>query len=325
MALRRSILIYCARHQLFALPLTLARTITIPWLKDMEKDMRERGIWEQPQEDSMRARGHEDRPESGLLLRIGSALWECIRTSGSSSDGSRTRKKDVLLRRLYDSVLRSVAEADEEIARLERLLGGTHPVGGIAPPIGRGCDAGVSDCLPRGPGNAMRPKQKIAVRSAEGSWAPPAREPVHSYNNEARIPPPTSGPPSVAQQKSRTNESTKGDRGLPTPNRTGGKDRSRRIFQEVPKREIPGKHDGVPYGAGLYQEHGYGSTPETNPAYAWKPPENGDEDDDDTASHVSRVTRAPTMLSQESAPIPVNVGGSARKRSGKKKGSRSQR
>ena len=177
----------------------------------------------------------------------------------------------------------------------------------------------------RGPRDSVPSKQKTAGRSTEGSRAPPGPELVYSVVNQPWIPPPTSEPPSGARQKTRRNKNNRGDRGPPTPDELSGKDRPHSSFEAVPSHEIPGKHDDMPHRAGLYNEHGYGSTPETNPAYAWKPPENGDEDDDDTASHVSRVTRAPTMLSQESAPIPVNVGGSARKRSGKKKGSRSQR
>ncbi|KAK1073842.1 hypothetical protein LTR33_009900, partial [Friedmanniomyces endolithicus] len=265
-----------------------AREITIPWLRDLEEDMREPGVWEQPQEGEIRARSHEGRPEAGLLLRIGSVLWECIRTSGSSSDGSRTRKKDVLLRRLYGSVLRSVAEADEEIARLERLLEGTHPVGGTAPQVGRGGGGGGVAALirqDRGPRDRVPSKQKTAGRSTEGSRAPPGPELVYSVVNQPWIPPPTSEPPSGARQKTRRNKNNRGDRGPPTPDELSGKDRPHSSFEAVPSHEIPGKHDDMPHRAGLYNEHGYGSTPETNPAYAWKPPENGDEDDDDTASH----------------------------------------
>ncbi|KAK0282326.1 hypothetical protein LTR35_006793 [Friedmanniomyces endolithicus] len=302
-----------------------AREITVPWLRDLEKDMRERGVWEGRQEGSMHARGHEGRPEASLLHRIGSVVWECIRTSGSSSDGDRTRKKDVLLKRLYGSVLRSVAEADEEIARLERLLEGTHPPGATVPQVGRGGGAAVPNRHNRGPGDSMRSKEKTAGRSTGGSRAPPGPEPVNPNANELRDSPSSSERPLGAQQRTGRDKSTNGDRGLPTPEDLGGRDTPRSSFQDMPQHGVPGKHDVMPDRAGLYNEHGYGSTPETNPAYAWKPPESGDDDNDDTASYVSRVTRAPTLLSQESAPMPVNVGGSAHKRSHKKKGSRSQR
>ncbi|TKA75438.1 hypothetical protein B0A55_04883 [Friedmanniomyces simplex] len=63
-----------------------------------------------------------------------------------------------------------------------------------------------------------------------------------------------------------------------------------------------------------HDKPGYGTTPETNPAYAWKPPDR-DDDDEETASQWSRATRAPTMLPDMSTPMPVNLEEYSRDRS----------
>ncbi|KAK3651414.1 hypothetical protein LTR56_002449 [Elasticomyces elasticus] len=92
-----------------------ARERTVPWLEDVEMEMRERGVWVEG------GTGQADAEKADPRIRLLKAAWACLR---SPRQGTR---KDVLLQRLHGTISRSVADTDKEIARLEELLEGAVP------------------------------------------------------------------------------------------------------------------------------------------------------------------------------------------------------
>ncbi|KAK5734084.1 hypothetical protein LTR17_009212 [Elasticomyces elasticus] len=100
-----------------------ARERTVPWLEDVEKEMRERGVWV---EGGGSRQTEADKADP--RIRLLKAAWACMR---SPRQGTR---KDVLLQRLHGTISRSVADTDKEIARLEELLEGAVPGHGSSGP-----------------------------------------------------------------------------------------------------------------------------------------------------------------------------------------------
>ncbi|KAK3650996.1 hypothetical protein LTR56_006047 [Elasticomyces elasticus] len=98
-----------------------ARERTVPWLEDVEKEMRERGVWVEG------GSGQTDADKADPRIRLLKAAWACMR---SPRQGTR---KDVLLQRLHGTISRSVADTDKEIARLEELLEGAVRRGSSGP------------------------------------------------------------------------------------------------------------------------------------------------------------------------------------------------
>ncbi|KAK4894198.1 hypothetical protein LTR27_007566 [Elasticomyces elasticus] len=98
-----------------------ARERTVPWLEDVEKEMRERGVWVEG------GGGPSGQADADPRVRLLKAAWACMR---SPRQGTR---KDVLLQRLHGTISRSVADTDKEIARLEELLEGAVGRGSSGP------------------------------------------------------------------------------------------------------------------------------------------------------------------------------------------------
>ncbi|KAK5714629.1 hypothetical protein LTR15_010811 [Elasticomyces elasticus] len=96
-----------------------ARERTVPWLEDVEMEMRERGVWVEG--------GSGGQTDADPKTRLLKAAWACMR---SPRQGTR---KDVLLQRLHGTISRSVADTDKEIARLEELLEGEVGRGSSGP------------------------------------------------------------------------------------------------------------------------------------------------------------------------------------------------
>ncbi|KAK4952967.1 hypothetical protein LTR10_008671 [Elasticomyces elasticus] len=120
-----------------------ARERTVPWLEDVEMEMRERGVWVEG------GSGQADADKADPRIRLLKAAWACMR---SPRQGTR---KDVLLQRLHGTISRSVADTDKEIARLEELLEGE---------VGRG-SSGPNPVAPNDATDLLSPSTRLPGNS----------------------------------------------------------------------------------------------------------------------------------------------------------------
>ncbi|KAK5679069.1 hypothetical protein LTS10_008726 [Elasticomyces elasticus] len=112
-----------------------ARERTVPWLEDVEKEMRERDVWVEG------GSGPSGQADADPRIRLLKAAWACMR---SPRQGTR---KDVLLQRLHDT--------DKEIARLEELLEGA---------VGRG-SSGPNPVAPSDARDLLSPSTRLPCNS----------------------------------------------------------------------------------------------------------------------------------------------------------------